>query len=72
MDPRFDVFRRQGEHFVKWVGTVESFENLEPLIRTDSELTNTPEDEYVVIHSAYGTTEAVKPLFVHRVVQIHS
>lgn len=63
MNTRFDVFRKQNEHFIKWVGIAESLDDVEKLIRKDSESGNTSEDGYVVIHSANGITEAVKPLF---------
>jgi hypothetical protein len=61
MNPRFDVFRKQNDRFIKWVGTAESLEDLEQLIRTDS--TNASENDYVIYRSAYGVTEAfTKPL----------
>lgn len=60
MNPRFDVFRKQTEHFIKWVGTAENLTEVENLIRADSERANTPEDGYVVVHSAYGVTETLK------------
>jgi hypothetical protein len=58
MKPRFDVFRKQCENFIKWVGTAESSQDVGKLIQADSESAETPEDRYVVIHSAYGVTEA--------------
>jgi hypothetical protein len=42
MNPRFDVCRKQNDRFIKWVGTAESLEDLEKLIRTDS--TNASQD----------------------------
>jgi hypothetical protein len=57
MNPRFDVFRKQNEHFIKWVGTVASLGDAEALIQTDSIPINASEDDYVVVHSAYGVTE---------------
>jgi len=72
MKPRFDVFRKQAESFIKWVGTVGSLEDAARLIRIDSEAANIAEDEYVVVHSAYGTTETVKPLFDYHVIHHHS
>jgi hypothetical protein len=32
MNPRFDVFRKQNDRFIKWVGTAENLEDLEKLI----------------------------------------
>ena len=52
MNPRFDVFRKQNDRFIKWVGTAESLEDLEKLIRTDS--TNASQDDYVIYRSAYA------------------
>ena len=61
MNPRFDVFRKQNDHFIKWVGTAESLEDLEKLIRTD--FSNASEDDYVIYRSALGITEVFsKPL----------
>ena len=58
---RFDVFRKQNDHFIKWVGTAESLEDLEQLIRTD--FGNESEDDYVIYRSALGDTEVFnKPL----------
>jgi hypothetical protein len=61
MNPRFDVFRRQNEHFIKWVGTVTRLEDAEALIQTDSIPINASQDDYVVVHSAYGVTEMFAP-----------
>jgi len=61
MNPRFDVFRRQNEHFIKWVGTVASLGDAEALIQTDSIPINASEDDYVVVHSAFGVTEMFAP-----------
>jgi len=61
MNPRFDVFQKQNDRLIKWVGTAESLEDLEKLIRTTS--TNASPDDYVIFRSAYGVTEAfTKPL----------
>jgi hypothetical protein len=61
MNPRFDVFRKQNDRFIRWVGTAESLADLEELIRTDSG--NASQGEYVIYRSAYGVTEAlIKPL----------
>ena len=61
MNPRFDVFRKQNDHFIKWVGTAESLADLENLIRTDSG--NPLQENYVIYRSAYEVTEAlIKPL----------
>lgn len=61
MNPRFDVFRKQNDRFIKWVGTAESLEDLERLFRTDS--AHASPDDYLIFRSAYGVTEAfTKPL----------
>jgi hypothetical protein len=61
MNPRFDVFRKQNDRFIRWVGTAESLADLEKLIRTDSD--NASQEDYVIYRSAYGVTEAlIKPL----------
>ena len=65
MNPRFDVFRKQAENLIKWVGTAESLEDAGRLIRMDSQPAHTAEDEYLVVHSADGTTEAVLTTIVH-------
>jgi hypothetical protein len=52
MNPRFDVFRKETEHFIRWIGIAVALEEVEKLIRTDSG--NTSDDHYVVVHSAYG------------------
>jgi hypothetical protein len=57
MNPRFDVFRKQNEYFIKWVGTVASLGDAEALIQTDSRPINSSEDDYIVVHTAYGVTE---------------
>ena len=56
MNPRFDVFRKHTNNVIKWVGTSESEDGVEELIRSDSADAN--QDDYVVIHSAYGVTES--------------
>jgi len=56
MNPRFDLFRKQNDHFIKWVGTAENLEDLEKLICTDS--ANQSPDNYVIVHSDYGAAEA--------------
>lgn len=61
MNPRFDVFRKQNEHFIKWVGTVASLGDAEALIQTDSIPINASEDDYVVVHSNCGVTEMFAP-----------
>ena len=63
MNQRFDVFRKESEHFIKWVGTAESLDDVGKLIREDSESTKVSEDEYVVVHSGYGFTDNEGPLF---------
>ena len=60
MKPRFDVFRKQNDHFIKWVGTAESLEDAEKLVRADS--ADASQNDYVIVHSAYGVTEASKVL----------
>jgi len=60
MTPRFDVFQKQNDHFIKWVGTAESLEELEKLIRTNS--TGAGQNDYVIYRSAYGVTEAFTKL----------
>ena len=57
MNPRFDVFRKQNDHFIKWVGTAESLEDLQKLIRIESG--NAPQEDYVIYRSAYGVTEVL-------------
>jgi hypothetical protein len=64
MNPRFDVFRKQDDHFIKWVGTANSLEDLEKLIRTDS--SNASQEDYLVYRSAYGVTEALRDLHTSR------
>ena len=56
MNPRFDVFRKQNDRFIKWVGTAENLEDSEKLIRRDSP--NASQDDYVIVRSDYGVTEA--------------
>jgi hypothetical protein len=61
MNPRFDVFQKQNERLIKWIGTVESLGDLEKLIRANS--ANASQDDYVIFRSAYGVTEAfTRPL----------
>jgi hypothetical protein len=57
MNPRFDVFRKQTEHLIRWIGTAATLEDVEKLIRADSG--NASDGSYLVVHSAYGVTEAV-------------
>jgi len=60
MNPRFDVFRKQNDCLIKWVGTAESLEDLERLIRANS--TNASPD-FVIFRTANGFTEGfTKPL----------
>jgi hypothetical protein len=56
MNPRFDVFRKQNDRFIRWVGTAENLEDLEKLIPTNTP--NASQDDYVIFRSAYGVTEA--------------
>jgi len=63
MSQRFDVFCREDQPLIRWVGTGESFEDVGKIIRADAESTCTPEDGYVVVQSAFGIAEAVGPLF---------
>jgi len=56
MNPRFDVFQKQNDRLIKWIGTVESLDDLEKLIATNS--VNASQDGYVIFRSAYGVTEA--------------
>jgi len=67
MNQRFDAFRRENQRLIRWVGTGESFEDVGEIMRTDSESTRTPEDDYVVVQSALGSTDAVRSLFEQRV-----
>jgi len=67
MSQRFDVFCREDQRLIRWVGTGESFEDVGKIIRADAESTSTPDDGYVVVQSAFGTTEAVRSLFERRV-----
>jgi hypothetical protein len=60
MNPRFDVFRKQNDRFIKWVGTAESLEDLAKLIRTDSG--NASQEDYVIYRSAFGVTELLRDL----------
>jgi hypothetical protein len=60
MNPRFDLFQKQNDRLIKWIGTTESVEDLEKLIRTNS--TIAPQDNYVVFRSACGATEALTML----------
>ena len=63
MSQRFDVFRKENEHFIKWVGTAEHLDDVGKLIREDSESANVSEDAYVVVHSSYGFTDNEGPVF---------
>jgi hypothetical protein len=56
VNPRFDVFRKQNDRLIKWIGTVESLEEVEKLIATNS--ANASQDDFVIFRSAYGVTEA--------------
>jgi hypothetical protein len=56
MNSRFDLFRKQSDNFIKWVGTAESLEDLQKLIRADS--VSATQDNYVIVHSDYGATDA--------------
>jgi hypothetical protein len=61
MNPRFDVFQKQDDRLIKWIGTAESLEDLEKHIRTHA--TSASQDNYVIFRSAYGVMEAfIKPL----------
>lgn len=61
MNPRFDVFRKQNDRFIKWVGTAESLEDLEKLIRSNH--ADVSQDDYLIFRSAFGVTEAfTRPL----------
>ena len=57
MHPRFDVFRKQTEHLIRWIGTAANLEDVKKLIQADSG--SWSDDTYLVVHSAYGVTEAV-------------
>ena len=72
MNPRFDVFRKQTEHFIRWIGTATCLEDVEKLIRADSSNATMFEDEYVVVHTAYGTTESVARPLLKMPVAMHS
>jgi hypothetical protein len=56
MNLRFDVFQKQDDRLIKWVGTAENLEDLEKLVRTNS--TDASQDDYVIFRSAHGVTEA--------------
>jgi hypothetical protein len=68
MNPRFDVFRKQNDHVIKWVGAAESLEDLDKLIRADSP--NASQDDYVIVHSDYGLTEASTKVITERELRI--
>jgi hypothetical protein len=55
MNPRFDVFQKQNDRLIKWIGTVENLEDLEKLIPTNTP--NASQDDYVIFRSAFGVTE---------------
>ena len=57
MNPRFDVFRKQSDRFIKWVGSAQSLEDLDRLILADS---NASRDDYIIYRSAYGVTEMLR------------
>ena len=61
MNPRFDVFRKQGQHFIKWVGTADNFDEAEKLIRIDLIHADASDDDYLVVYSSLGTTETITP-----------
>ena len=67
MNQRLDVFRRENQRLIRWVGTAESFEDVGELIRVDSESTSTPDEDYVVVQSSFGTSDAVRSLFEQHV-----
>jgi hypothetical protein len=69
MRPRFDVFRKQDQHFIKWVGTADNFEDAEKLIQTDRIRSNASDDDYLVVYSSLGVTEAVTKPFA---IEIHA
>jgi hypothetical protein len=69
MSPRYDVFRKEGQNFIKWVGTAEHFEEAEKLIRTDRIRANASDDDYLVVYSSLGVTEAVTKPFA---IEIHA
>jgi len=71
MNPRFDVFRKQDQNFIKWMGTVETFEEAETLVRTDRIHTNTSDDNYLVVYSSLGTTQTITPKRQLSAVQSH-
>ena len=54
MNPRFDVFRKETGHIIRWIGTAANLEDVEKLIRADSG--NAPSD-YLVVRTADGVTE---------------
>lgn len=66
MNSRFDLFRKQNDHFIKWVGTAERFEDLEKLMQADS--ANASQDNYVVVRSDIGATETHNHASVAKVV----
>lgn len=68
MNPRFDVFRKQNDHIIKWVGTAESLEDLTKLIRADSP--NASQDDYIFVHSDHGVTEAFTKVISERELRI--
>lgn len=74
MRPRFDVFRKQGHNFIKWVGTADNFEEAEKLIRTDRIGANVSDDDFLVVYSSLGVTEAVTKPFEMKIhaAQSHS
>ena len=57
MNPRFDVFRKQTDRVIRWIGTAASSEEVERLIQADSG--NGSDDDYLVVHTACGVAHTV-------------
>lgn len=66
MTPRFDLFQKQNDHFIKWVGTADNLADLEKLMQADS--ANQSQDNYVIVQSNHGVVEAHSPVSVAKVV----
>lgn len=66
MNPRFDLFQKQNNHFIKWVATAESLEEIEKLMQLDS--AGTSQDNYLIVQSDYGVTKAHVPASVTKLV----
>jgi len=62
MNQRFDLFRKENQRLFRWVGTGESLEEVGKIIRADAESTSTADEDYVVVQSAFGTTDAMRSL----------